>query len=322
MAFTCASTVKVMVMSAPFTVPVTSDSPKVPAYCPVSFSPSCLNVNVGAPAPAAVSTLNAHLPVTSTLAWAATRATDRTPASTTIAPTTASRSSFFVIGFSFAAPVRTRLLFHVGISVLPVRRDQRPFGTRCGGVAGVFSDERERQVRASVFRIVFQQLPRRPRRQVPFADLARGAGDCFDREQRLRPGIRSRPRAQFANDRLEHRTPLGRLLGPQEELALECLQRIGDDSRSLRPPHQPQRLVSFVRRFLELTKREPCISSLDVPRGADDRRRVRGHHPGGEERLLGTSAREQKYRPLALVELLHRQRRWDRERPSEQLLGF
>jgi hypothetical protein len=57
-----------------------------------------LNVIVGAPAPAAVSTLNAHLPVTSTYACAAPRGADSTHTSAAIAPAAAIRPCFFVIG--------------------------------------------------------------------------------------------------------------------------------------------------------------------------------------------------------------------------------
>src|SRR5262249_53226329 len=65
-----ASTENWIVKSLPFTVPVTSASPNVPAYLPVSFSPSCFSVNVGEPVPASVWTLKAHLPVMSTLSCA------------------------------------------------------------------------------------------------------------------------------------------------------------------------------------------------------------------------------------------------------------
>src|SRR6185503_118049 len=98
------------------------------------------NVKVGEPAPADVSTLKAHLPVTSTFVCAAPRTAQIATTSITTAPTAVIRPYILVI----SSP---SFLLRVGISVLPVLLHQYPL--RAGGlrVAGMLGDEGERLVR-------------------------------------------------------------------------------------------------------------------------------------------------------------------------------
>src|SRR5262245_57026912 len=60
----CALTLVVNLISLPLTVPSSGDSPNLPLYVPVNFSPSCFKTTEGPPGPFGVSNVNFQLPET------------------------------------------------------------------------------------------------------------------------------------------------------------------------------------------------------------------------------------------------------------------
>src|SRR6476620_9400745 len=112
-------------------------------------------------------------------------------------------------------------LQHLAIRVLPQRPRLCPLGRRGRLVATVFGEERERAVRAGVVRVVLAHLTRRPRRELPVADLSRRAGHGFDGEKRLRPRIGTWREPELLHRLLQERPAFLLLARAQEELPLQ-----------------------------------------------------------------------------------------------------
>ena len=145
----------------------------------------------------------------------------------------------------------------------------------------------------------------------------------FQPEQRLAPRVGPRLRPPLVRGTLHHLATLLALRASQPVFALQGFE--GDEHQVLPAGRALQRAQGGVRRRAAVghtVHGEQCQAGFDVARGLDEGIGVRDQHFGRFQRFVGTIARQQVGRPLALVHHLHQQVRRQSERLLQQRLGL